>query len=98
MNELDQAELDLRRARDNFEALRQKQQTQQPAAEGSMQMQPNPDHVQCDLDKITTVEDCVAILKNMQTRIMFDRNNPAFADVEHLVVDDEPEAAEPQES
>lgn len=93
MNRLESAELNLRRAHDEFNAAKQEVAAMQQGNNGEQmalapQSPTGQKPIAVDLDKVQTVEDCVALLKILGTQIMVDKNHAAFDTVEHLVVDD----------
>lgn len=93
MNQIETAELNLRRAQDNYNAAVKAEQEKQ-AKEGvqTNQQQPpqQPEGTKLiDLDKVTTVEDVVAIMKTTGIQIWANPMQPTYEAIEHLVVDDE---------
>jgi hypothetical protein len=95
MNQVETAELALRRAQDQYKAaIEAEQQKQAQQGVQTTQQQPPPPQQPegtrlIDLDKITTVEDVVAIMKVTGIRIFANPEQPTYEFVEHLVVDDE---------
>lgn len=95
MNELEDAELALRRAKDKYDELfKAKQQEEQAQQQPAQPAQPPEGSVMLDFDKITSIEDIVAIMKTTGFKIWTNPSMPTYSLVEHLTVDEEdaPEA------
>lgn len=88
INAIERAELDLRRAKEKYDQVIAA--GRQPPPPPQAPVQPDPAKVKrIDLDKVTSIEDLVAVAKLLGMQIHVDVENPVFATVEHLIVDEE---------
>lgn len=94
MNDIEKAELNLRRAQDAYnKAMKEQNET------GDVKMNGNgkaeyvppplaPNQRLLDVTQITSIEDIVSIAAILGLRVVVDIENPRFASVEHLVAED----------
>ena len=83
INAFEKAELDLRRAQERYQqVLKAKQEEEKAVAPPPPTVKTAP----CDLERIQTVQDLVALLRVIGAQINVNLEHPEFDTVRHLVI------------